>query len=124
MAPEKGVVFFLFQTTLLKLQVPCGHIAGYGLIFPACFSAFQNNGFSRHDLIDELQIRTMRIRFFKKKNNYLPCPIPFSIKGNISPRRKRETWPVLLLTTTARQSVANVMEAAAAWRVPNPLGNE
>src|SRR5665213_923329 len=47
----------------------------------------------------------------------------FSVSDIITPRRKRVTWPELEETTRAIQSAATEMAAAAACRVPKPLGS-
>lgn len=46
----------------------------------------------------------------------------FSVKGSITPRRKSVTWPVLDDTTMEIQWAATLIAAAAAWRLPSPLG--
>ena len=48
----------------------------------------------------------------------------FSVSGSITPRRKSVTWLVLDETTIAMQFAAKLMPAAAAWRLPSPLGSE
>jgi hypothetical protein len=48
----------------------------------------------------------------------------FSVKGSITPRRKSVTWLVLEETTMEMQLDATLIAAAAAWRLPNPLGSE
>ena len=50
------------------------------------------------------------------------CYIRFSVRGSITPRRKRVTWPVLEETTREMQLAATLMAAAAAWRLPSPPG--
>ncbi len=46
-----------------------------------------------------------------------------SVSDIITPRRKRVTCPELDETTSAMQSAATEMAAAAAWRDPSPLGS-
>ena len=46
----------------------------------------------------------------------------FSVNGTITPRRNRVTCPVLEDTATEMQLAATLIAAAAAWRLPSPLG--
>jgi hypothetical protein len=46
----------------------------------------------------------------------------FSVRGIMTPRRKRVTCPELEETTSAMQSATTEMAAAAACRAPSPLG--
>jgi hypothetical protein len=48
----------------------------------------------------------------------------FSVSGSMTPRRKSVTWLVLEETTMAMQLAARLIPAAAACRLPNPLGSE
>ena len=54
--------------------------------------------------------------------HYPPAYLRFSVNGSITPRRNRLTCPVLEDTTIEMQSAVTLIAAAAAWRLPSPLG--
>ena len=56
------------------------------------------------------------------KNPLDKPPIGFSMRGIMTPWRKRVTRPLLAETTTAMQSAAREMAAAALCRLPKPPG--
>lgn len=50
-AAEARIVFHLFDFRLHRLLIARGHVARRIFAFFACFSAFDNNGFSWHDVM-------------------------------------------------------------------------
>jgi len=125
MALEMWVVLLLFDALGDGLLVAERQVTGNGLTLFLRFGAFQGDEFLHGDKwIEGSDKRTAGAR----RNLNLPAPQRaqrrFSVSGNITPRRKRVTCPVLDDTTMEMQWAATLIAAAAACRLPSPLGRE
>jgi len=130
-ALEEGIILLLLDTLGDRLLVTDGEIAGgrFALFFG--FGAFQGDDFVHgcKRLKGESKARPRRAAtpIFHAAKNHADAARRgqrrFSVNGNITPRRKRETWLVLDETTIAMQLLATLIAAAAACRLPKPLGN-